>query len=59
MSKSSCFLLSRVLLNLEARASDIVSALSAAAFSSDGNLWLGSDKTIGIQRLFPLDAIYL
>jgi hypothetical protein len=56
MSKSSCFLLSRVLLNLEARASDIVSDLSAAAFSSDGNLWLGSDETIGLERLSPLDS---
>lgn len=53
MSKSSCFLLSRVLLNLEARTSDIIGDISAAAFSPDGNLWLGSDETTGVERLSP------
>ncbi len=51
MSKFPYFLLSRILLNFEARASDVVSDISAAAFSPDGSLWVGSDEMIGVERL--------
>lgn len=54
MSKSPYFLLSRILLNFEARASDVMADISAAAFSPDGYLWVGSDEMIGVERLEPL-----
>ena len=54
MSKTPYFLLSRILLNFEARADDVISDISAAAFSPDGNLWVGSDEMIGIERLSPV-----
>ncbi|HHP7231410.1 MAG TPA: DUF3616 domain-containing protein [Xenococcaceae cyanobacterium] len=54
MSKSPYFLLSRILLNFEARASDVMGDISAAAFSPDGSLWLGSDEMIGVERLSPI-----
>lgn len=54
MSKYPYFLLCRILLNFEIRASDVVSDISAAAFSPDGYLWIGSDEMIGIERLEPL-----
>ncbi len=54
MSKSPYFLLSRILLNFKARASDVVSDISAAAISPDGYLWVGSDEMIGVERLQPV-----
>lgn len=54
MSKFPYFLLSRILLNFEARASEVVSDISAAAFSPDGYLWVGSDEMIGVERLEPI-----
>lgn len=54
MSKFPYFLLSRILLNFEARANDVVSDISAAAFSPDGYLWVGSDEIIGVERLEPI-----
>lgn len=53
MSRTSYFLLSRILLNFEARADDVVKDLSAGAFSPDGNLWLGSDEMIAVECLSP------
>ena len=47
------FLLSRILLTFAARADDIISDISAAAFSPDGYLWVGSDEMIGVERLEP------
>ena len=54
MSKTPYFLLGRILLNFEARASDIIGDISAAAFSPDGSLWLGSDEMLGVERLSPI-----
>jgi Protein of unknown function (DUF3616) len=54
MSKSPYFLLSRILLNFEAGASNVMSDISAAAFSPDGYLWVGSDEMIGVERLEPV-----
>ena len=51
MSKFPYFLLSRILLKFETRASDVVADISAAAFSDDGYLWVGSDEMIGVERL--------
>ena len=50
-SPSSSFLLTRVLLNFEAERKKIISDISAAAFSPDGSLWVGSDEMIGVERL--------
>ena len=47
----SPFLLTRVLLNFEAEREDIISDISAAAFSPDGHLWTGSDEMVGVERL--------
>lgn len=54
MTKKPYFLLSRILLNFEARANDVIADISAAAFSPDGNLWIGSDEMIGVERLSPI-----
>ena len=54
MSITPYFLLSRILLNFEDRADDVISDISAAAFSPDGNLWVGSDEMIGVERLSPI-----
>ncbi|MBE9048504.1 DUF3616 domain-containing protein, partial [Pleurocapsales cyanobacterium LEGE 10410] len=51
MSRPPYFLLSRILLHFEDRASDIIGDISAAAFSSDGNLWVGSDEMLGVECL--------
>ncbi|MEO0927802.1 MAG: DUF3616 domain-containing protein [Cyanobacteria bacterium J06643_13] len=53
MSRPPYFLLSRILLDFEMRASDVIGDISAAAFSPDGNLWIGSDEMIGVERLSP------
>lgn len=53
MSKVEYFLLTRVLLHFEKRANNIVSDISAAAFSDDGSLWIGSDEMVGVERLSP------
>ena len=54
MSPSSNFLLTRVLLDFEAEREDIISDISAAAFSPDGSLWVGSDEMIGVEKLAPV-----
>jgi hypothetical protein len=54
MSKSPYFLLSRILLNFEADASNLISDISAATFSPGGYLWVGSDEMIGVERLEPV-----
>ncbi|HEY9768143.1 MAG TPA: DUF3616 domain-containing protein [Coleofasciculaceae cyanobacterium] len=53
-SHPSYFFLTRVLLDFEAEREKIISDISAAAFSPDGSLWVGSDEMIGIERLSPL-----
>ena len=51
LSKDPCFLLTRVLLDFEEEREEIISDISAAAFSNDGSLWVGSDEMIGVERL--------
>jgi hypothetical protein len=54
-SFTSCyFLLTRVLLDFEAEREEIISDISAAAFSPDGSLWVGSDEMIGVEKLSPV-----
>ena len=48
------FLLTRVLLDFAAESSAIISDISAAAFSNERNLWIGSDEMIGVERLSKL-----
>ena len=50
-SQSPYFLFTRVLLDFEAEAEEVISDISAAAFSDDGSLWVGSDEMIGVERL--------
>lgn len=54
MSKTPCFLLCRILLSFEAKASEVIGDISAATFSPDGSLWLGSDEMLGVERLSPM-----
>ncbi|PSB08814.1 DUF3616 domain-containing protein [Pleurocapsa sp. CCALA 161] len=56
MSRTSYFLLSRILLNFEARGDDVIKDLSAGAFSPDGNLWLGSDEMVAVECLSPIGS---
>ncbi len=48
---STGFLLTRVLLRFEDSVKDLTSDLSAVTMTPDGNLWLGSDELLGIERL--------
>lgn len=50
------FLLSRVLLRFSDADEDLVGELSAAAFTPDGSLWLGSDEFLTVERLSPVGA---
>ena len=54
MSRTPYFLLSRILLHFETRSSDVIGDISAATFSPDGNLWIGSDEMLGIECLSPI-----
>lgn len=56
MSRPPYFLLSRILLNFETKSSDVISDISAAAFSPDGYLWVGSDEMLGVERLSSIDS---
>ncbi|NJM20489.1 MAG: DUF3616 domain-containing protein [Richelia sp. RM1_1_1] len=58
MSQLEYFLLTRVLLDFEQNASDIISDISAGTFSDDGSLWVGSDEMVGVERLSPIDCHY-
>ncbi len=58
MSRTPYFLLSRILLNFETKASDVIGDISAAAFSPDGKLWIGSDEMIGVECLSPVGNHY-
>lgn len=44
------FLLSRVLLQFGTGAQDVITQLSAATFTPDGSLWVGSDELRSIER---------
>ena len=50
------FLLSRLLLRFEQKSDDLLSDISAAAFTPDGSLWVGSDELIGVERLSPIGS---
>lgn len=48
---SNPFLLSRVLLQFNSSDEDLINELSAATFTPDGSLWLGSDEGQNLERL--------
>ncbi len=50
------FLLSRVLLQFDSKADDLLNELSAAAITPDGSLWVGSDEHLAIERLSLLES---
>jgi len=53
------FLLSRALLKFQSKSDDLLEELSAVARTPDGNLWLGSDEFITLERLTPMgDGLY-
>jgi hypothetical protein len=53
------FLLSRNLLKFQSKSDDLLEELSAVARTPDGNLWLGSDEFITLERLTPMgDGVY-
>ncbi|MEL7037713.1 MAG: DUF3616 domain-containing protein [Cyanobacteria bacterium J06592_8] len=54
---SEGFLLSRVLLRFEKGLDDVLSELSAVVMTPDGNLWLGSDELLGVERLSPVEPL--
>ena len=56
LSSPSGFLLTRVLLDFATERSEIISDISAAAFSDDGSLWVGSDEMIGVERLSAINC---
>lgn len=51
----ACFLLGRVLLHFGTASDDLQGELSAAAVTPDGSLWVGSDESILIERLSPIE----
>ncbi len=51
---SDPFLLSRVLLRFGDDDDDLLNELSAAAFTPDGSLWVGSDEFRTLERLSPI-----
>ncbi|MGF1499248.1 MAG: DUF3616 domain-containing protein [Elainellaceae cyanobacterium] len=53
------FLLSRISLQFNDQADDLIEELSAAARTPDGCLWVGSDEYLSVERLSPLkDMVY-
>lgn len=53
------FLLSRVLLQFQDKSDDLLEEISAVARTEDGNLWVGSDEFITLERLTPMgDGVY-
>ncbi|NEP40418.1 MAG: DUF3616 domain-containing protein [Okeania sp. SIO2H7] len=49
------FLLTRVLMRFGTEDEDVYQELSAAAFTPDGHLWLGSDELLGVERLSQVE----
>lgn len=49
------FLFSRILLEFDDESKEIIEDISAAAFSDDGHLWIGSDEMLGVERLSPIN----
>jgi hypothetical protein len=53
------FLLSRALLTFQSKDDDLLEELSAVTRTPDGNLWVGSDEYLTLERLSPMgDGIY-
>ncbi len=50
------FLLSRILLRFNKEDEDLIDELSAAAFTPDGSLWVGSDELLGVERLSAIGS---
>ena len=56
---TNAFLLSRALLKFQREDDDLIEELSAVARTPDGNLWVGSDEYLTLERLSPMgDGIY-
>jgi len=56
---SQAFLLSRALLTFQSKDDDLLEELSAVARTPDGNLWVGSDEYLTLERLSPMgDGLY-
>ena len=49
------FLLSRILLRFKDKSDELINELSAATFTPDGSLWLGSDESLTLERLSPIE----
>jgi hypothetical protein len=52
---SDAFLLSRIVLRFNDHGEDLRSGLSAVAIAPDGNLWMGSDEFLTLERLSPIE----
>jgi hypothetical protein len=52
---SSPFLLSRVLLQFDSENSNLLGNISAATFTPDGSLWVGSDELQTLERLSRIE----
>ncbi|MBD2576375.1 DUF3616 domain-containing protein [Oscillatoria sp. FACHB-1406] len=48
--------LSRLRLRFDSKENQVSDELSAVALTPEGNLWLGSDEGLGIERLSPTEA---
>jgi hypothetical protein len=56
---SQAFLLSRALLTFQSKDDDLLEELSAVTRTPDGNLWVGSDEYLTLERLSPMgDGLY-
>ncbi|WP_107671343.1 DUF3616 domain-containing protein [Cyanothece sp. BG0011] len=55
----NAFLLTRILLQFQSKADDLIEELSAIARTPDGSLWVGSDEYLSVERLTPMgEGIY-
>ncbi|HAG82554.1 MAG TPA: DUF3616 domain-containing protein [Cyanobacteria bacterium UBA12227] len=49
------FLLTRVVLRFNRESEDLLGQLSGVALTPDGNLWVGSDELLSVERLSPIE----
>ena len=55
----NAFLLTRLLLQFQSEADDLIEELSAVTRTPDGSLWVGSDEYLSLERLTPMgEGIY-
>ncbi|ACB52890.1 conserved hypothetical protein [Crocosphaera subtropica ATCC 51142] len=52
--RMNAFLLTRVLLQFQSEEDDLIEELSAVTRTPDGNLWVGSDEYLSLERLTPM-----